>query len=53
MHKMVISLKIEKYYKAQCTVNSCAIIKYQLGLLKFIVKFKFVLKTTQLVWGGI
>ena len=36
------------------SVNSCAINKIsQLGLFKIYSKILFVLKTTQLVWGGI
>ena len=36
------------------SVQSCAIIKIsQLGLFKIYSKIQFVLKTTQLVWGGI
>ena len=36
------------------SVKSCAINKIsQLGLFKIYSKIQFVLKTTQLVWGGI
>ena len=51
-HEMVISFIIVKYYKTQCK-ELCNNKISQLGLFKIYSKIQFVLKTTQLVWGGI